>query len=337
MKNKKAIELSINFLVVMIISITLFIFGLYFAKKILSMSNKVIEQGLSDKQLLALETCLNSGKHVCLSEREGEVRSGKVATFGVGIFNDLDENNELRKIHSNGDILTSRGCPYLCKFCACYTIWGTRTPRTRSVENIMQEVEQIVKTYGQKSFIFWDDLFTANKKRVIHFCEELLKRDLDIDWICLARLNNLDREMLDIMKKYRISSILTAFFIISFITQAFLACQKSTCSVEENLSLAENFEIHLQIHFDNIYVFIKIDDKSIFSGEVNTNYVVGLAAIISPQITKGEHNIKVYIENIEADTTFSVQDSLIIGITYDESVSEISFYFYEPPNHPFYD
>jgi len=114
---------------------------------------------------------------------------------------ELDENNQIRKVYSNGDILTSRGCPYLCKFCACYTIWGTRTPRTRSVENIMLEVEHIVKTYGQKSFIFWDDLFTANKKRVIYFCEELIKRDLSIKWVCLARLNNLDREMLDIMKK----------------------------------------------------------------------------------------------------------------------------------------
>jgi radical SAM superfamily enzyme YgiQ (UPF0313 family) len=69
------------------------------------------------------------------------------------------------------------------------------------VENIMQEIEHILTTYGQKSFIFWDDLFTVNKKRVIEFCEELLKRDLNIKWICLARLNTLDREMLDIMKK----------------------------------------------------------------------------------------------------------------------------------------
>ena len=114
---------------------------------------------------------------------------------------DLDENNQIRKVYSNGDILASRGCPYLCKFCAAYTIWGTHTPRTRSVENIMQEVEHIVTTYGQKSFIFWDDLFTANKKRVVAFCEELLKRDLNIKWVCLARLNNLDREMIDIMKK----------------------------------------------------------------------------------------------------------------------------------------
>jgi radical SAM superfamily enzyme YgiQ (UPF0313 family) len=113
----------------------------------------------------------------------------------------LDKKKQIRKVYSNGDILTSRGCPYLCKFCACYTIWGTRTPRARSVENIMQELEYLVKTYRQKSFIFWDDLFTVNKKRVIEFCEELIKRKLNIKWICLARLNNLDREMLDIMKK----------------------------------------------------------------------------------------------------------------------------------------
>jgi radical SAM superfamily enzyme YgiQ (UPF0313 family) len=114
---------------------------------------------------------------------------------------ELDENNQIRNVYSNGDILASRGCPYRCKFCACHKVWGTRRPRIRSVENIMQEVEHIVRTYGQDFFIFWDDLFTASKKRVIVFCEELLKRDLNIKWLCLARLNNIDREMLDVMKK----------------------------------------------------------------------------------------------------------------------------------------
>lgn len=113
----------------------------------------------------------------------------------------LDEKHSMQKVNLNGDVLTSRGCPYLCKFCACYAVWGTRTPRIRSVENIMQEVEYIVTTYRQKFFIFWDDLFTVDKKRVIEFCDELIKRKLNIKWICLARLNTLDREMLDIMKK----------------------------------------------------------------------------------------------------------------------------------------
>jgi radical SAM superfamily enzyme YgiQ (UPF0313 family) len=114
---------------------------------------------------------------------------------------DLDDNNQIRKVYSNGDILASRGCPYHCKFCACHATWGTRKPRIRSVEGIMEEVEHIVRNYGENFFVFWDDLFTASKKRVTAFCEELLKRELNIKWLCLARLNNIDREMLDIMKK----------------------------------------------------------------------------------------------------------------------------------------
>jgi anaerobic magnesium-protoporphyrin IX monomethyl ester cyclase len=114
---------------------------------------------------------------------------------------DLDEKNQLRKVYSNGDILTSRGCPYLCKFCACYAVWGTHKPRVRSVDNITREIEQVMAMYGEKLFILWDDLFTINKKRVIEFCEYLIRKNLNIQWICLARLNTIDKELIEIMKK----------------------------------------------------------------------------------------------------------------------------------------
>ena len=113
----------------------------------------------------------------------------------------VNEKRELQKIYSNGDVLTSRGCPYLCKFCACFKIWGTRTPRSRSVKNIIDEISYLVQTYGQSSFVFWDDLFTVNKKHVIELCNEIIKQNLNIKWVCLARLNNIDREMIEAMKR----------------------------------------------------------------------------------------------------------------------------------------
>ena len=55
--------------------------------------------------------------------------------------------------------------------------------------------------YAQRSFIFWDDLFSVDKQRVMELCEKILDQHLDIHWVCLVRLNTIDAEMLSIMKK----------------------------------------------------------------------------------------------------------------------------------------
>ncbi len=126
-----------------------------------------------------------------------------------------------------------------------------------------------------------------------------------------------------------------SFFL--FCTLVGISCKKSTCPDVDHAEAAKKFEIHLQRHFNNNHVFIRIDGKSIFSGAVTTNYVVGLAATIAPQLPAGDHQIETFIQGREADTTFSVQDTLIIGIIYDASLEEISYNFYEPPHLPIYE
>lgn len=113
----------------------------------------------------------------------------------------LDNRGEIRTVYANADILASRGCPYPCKFCAAYMVWGTRKTRFRSVNNIVAEISYLNQTYGQRSFVFWDDLFTANRKRTYELCEMIISHGLHIDWVCLVRLNTIDAGLLAIMKK----------------------------------------------------------------------------------------------------------------------------------------
>jgi hypothetical protein len=49
------------------------------------------------------------------------------------------------------------------------------------------------------------------------------------------------------------------------------------------------------------------------------------------------HELQIFIKGKEADTTFSVQDTFVIGITYTDSLGLIKFKFYEPPHLPLYD
>jgi anaerobic magnesium-protoporphyrin IX monomethyl ester cyclase len=113
----------------------------------------------------------------------------------------LDRYNEIRYISANADILTSRGCPYPCKFCCSHVVWGTRKTRFRTVNNIIEELIYLKTTFGQRSFIFWDDLFTADRERTINLCESIIANNLEIEWICLVRLNTIDAELLNMMKR----------------------------------------------------------------------------------------------------------------------------------------
>ncbi|KPL00497.1 MAG: hypothetical protein AMJ91_04420 [candidate division Zixibacteria bacterium SM23_73_3] len=85
--------------------------------------------------------------------------------------------------------LTSRGCPFNCEFCACSQFFG-RTWRTRSVENVMDELDFLRKKYGYRAVAFFDDNFTLSTKRMIKFCESILQRKWDIHWWAFSRVDS---------------------------------------------------------------------------------------------------------------------------------------------------
>jgi radical SAM superfamily enzyme YgiQ (UPF0313 family) len=100
-----------------------------------------------------------------------------------------------------GDMVTSRGCSYNCAFCASYSIWGSRVPRTRTAENCVDEILHVRDTYGSRRFLFWDDLFTISRQRAIEICNLLLEKKANVSWLCLVRANTLDEGLLKIMKQ----------------------------------------------------------------------------------------------------------------------------------------
>lgn len=103
----------------------------------------------------------------------------------------------------NDYILSSRGCPYGCVFCADHLVHG-KMFRYRSPENMIKEVEELVKK-GVKDFDFVDDNFTFLYKRVDDFCDMMIKKKLNkkIKWRCSngIRVDKVDLKLLKKMKK----------------------------------------------------------------------------------------------------------------------------------------
>jgi anaerobic magnesium-protoporphyrin IX monomethyl ester cyclase len=85
-------------------------------------------------------------------------------------------------------IVSSRGCPFRCSFCGCRKfargVW-----RPRSVENIMKEL-RLLYSQGFRQFLFVDDNFTLNLRRVMKLCKEIKKEKMDIEWFCDSRVDN---------------------------------------------------------------------------------------------------------------------------------------------------
>lgn len=108
----------------------------------------------------------------------------------------------LQKQEKTGSILTSRGCPFGCSFCASHTTMG-RAFRGRSAGKVVDEIEDLHRTYGIGEFLFIDDNFTFERDRAAAICEEILVRGLEISWRTPngVRIDTLDDSLVKLMKR----------------------------------------------------------------------------------------------------------------------------------------
>jgi len=85
---------------------------------------------------------------------------------------------------------TSRGCPYTCDFCVAPIHQGHKF-RERSATSIVDEIERTHRQLGVDFFYLWGDTVTLNVKSFTAFCDELIARNLPIQWFGNARADNL--------------------------------------------------------------------------------------------------------------------------------------------------
>lgn len=118
-----------------------------------------------------------------------------------------DMSLEKKKVYNIKQlIITSRGCPGKCIYCASSALSGNRY-RMRSAENVFCELYYKYKYKGEQYFAFLDDTFTANKKRLLRFCDLLLRHKLDIVWRCDSRTDILSYELIDRMYEAGCTSV----------------------------------------------------------------------------------------------------------------------------------
>lgn len=95
-------------------------------------------------------------------------------------------------------LITSRGCPFHCKYCF-RSFKGDWRPR--SAANVIGEIEHAKSTYQFDHFIIHDDSFNLNPKRVLEICDLLIERGIGVPWRCAGiRANSVTDEVSQRMK-----------------------------------------------------------------------------------------------------------------------------------------
>jgi anaerobic magnesium-protoporphyrin IX monomethyl ester cyclase len=97
-------------------------------------------------------------------------------------------------------VTTARGCPYDCVYCVAQSYYG-RKVRARKPAKIVDELEFLQEKYGVKDFFFWSESFTIIKTAIKELCREIMRRNLKIRWVCNSRVDNIDLELLELMKE----------------------------------------------------------------------------------------------------------------------------------------
>ena len=97
-------------------------------------------------------------------------------------------------------MITSRGCTRHCIYCFQLDKERTSGIRYRSVENVLAEVELLVRQ-GYREIKFLDDTFAADRARAMRIAEELKSRRLPIVWFASACVNQVDRPLLQAFRE----------------------------------------------------------------------------------------------------------------------------------------
>jgi anaerobic magnesium-protoporphyrin IX monomethyl ester cyclase len=138
-------------------------------------------------------------------------------------------------------VITSRGCPYRCVFCASSAFWNTI--RFHSAEYVVAEVKETVEQYRTPHIYFWDDLFVANLKRVKEIAS-LLQGEPSLHGLkysLTCRANLVTDEIARLLKEMNVVEVMLGLESMAPRTLQYL---KPHVTVEHNRNAVETFHRH---------------------------------------------------------------------------------------------
>ncbi len=131
-------------------------------------------------------------------------------------------------------IISSRGCPNNCYFCAAQASME-KILRKRCATNFVDEIEYLIKKFNVKELHIADDNINFSKEHASSICEEMIKRKIKIQWKTPSGINieNIDDKLIKIMKE-------SGCYEVSFGIET--GSQKIADNIEKRLDLKSCYE-----------------------------------------------------------------------------------------------
>ena len=157
-------------------------------------------------------------------------------------------------------IEAGRGCPFNCTFCCTKTFWK-RNVRFKSIARLIEEIRYYMIKYNVNQFDFIHDLFTANKKYILEFCQKIYDLKIDIEWSCSARADSLDGEIIGLMAQAGCKKVLLGIETGSQRMQKMINKNLNMSEVKTTSKLLKLYNIEMQVSF--IYGFPTEDEADL--------------------------------------------------------------------------
>jgi len=141
-------------------------------------------------------------------------------------------------------MLSSRGCPFNCRFCSTKVHW--KKFRAFSAERVVAEMELLIIKYKVEIIHIFDDLFIADKKRLLAISKLVKEKGLDrkVKFMCLVRSDMVDATVMSVLKDMNV--VATGAGMESGSNRMLRYLKRDTTTVEMNndlIALSTRYQI----------------------------------------------------------------------------------------------
>ena len=165
----------------------------------------IVVRGEGEETILELAQCITT---------QGDLKKVKGITYIDGTIKSTPDRPFIKNLDAlpfparhhvdldsyelGAHLITGRGCPHRCLFCAAGPLSGY-TYRVRSPENVLEEITECYHLFDVEHFLFADDTFTAIPERTAAICRLIKDTGEPITWTCECRANNVTPGLLKTM------------------------------------------------------------------------------------------------------------------------------------------
>jgi radical SAM superfamily enzyme YgiQ (UPF0313 family) len=198
---------------------------------------------------------------------------GNISTNFI-LFTNLSDNTRMYPL------LASRSCPFQCTFC-----YHDGNYRKRSLDNVMEEVDYVVKKYQINMLTIHDECFAIDETRLREFCRRIniLRKEIswDLRWSCQLRVEIFNKELLEIMKNSGCEII--GYGLESYSNKVLKSMKKNISPEQINIALKHLFKSKMALQgffiFGDVAETTKTAEETLDYFENNCIGQVGLGFI----------------------------------------------------------